>query len=73
VAAGGAKKTEKPKEPRAFSPSSLAKHWGCSAEHVRAMIRQGKVQAFRLGKLYRITPEEVARWDEAGFAKRTEL
>jgi excisionase family DNA binding protein len=46
---------------RAHSPKSLAERWGCSSELVRAMIRRGELQAFRYGKLYRISPEEVKR------------
>lgn len=48
---------------RPYSPETLAKRWQCSGAHVRAMIRRGELQAFRLGKLLRIPAAEVERWE----------
>ena len=45
----------------AFRPSELAARWGCSPEHIYSLIRKGDLQAFRIGALYRIKTEEVAR------------
>jgi excisionase family DNA binding protein len=71
AASGPEAKPKKKRQPaHAFSPDTLAEHWGCSAEKVRRMIVDGKIKAFRIGKLYRITPEEVARFDEAAFVAR---
>ena len=36
---------------RPYSPETLADRWGCSAEKVRTMYRNGELDGFRLGKL----------------------
>lgn len=46
---------------RPYSPETLADHWGCSAEKVRLMCRDGELASFRLGKLIRIPASEVER------------
>lgn len=48
--------TDKP-----YSPQTLAKHWGCSAEKIRIMCRDGELACFTLGKLIRIPASEVGR------------
>ena len=48
----------------AHTPASLAERWECSEAHVRNLIRRGELQAFKLGgKLLRIRPEEVERYE----------
>ncbi len=32
-----------------FSPEQVAKFWGCTPAHVRRLIRQGRLRAWRLG------------------------
>lgn len=49
--------------PRPFSPETLADRWGCSAEKVRLMYRNGELPGFRLGKLIRIPAAEVERFE----------
>lgn len=40
---------------RPYTPDSLAERWGCSAETIRNMIRDGRLQGFRVGRrLFRI-------------------
>jgi excisionase family DNA binding protein len=46
-----------------FSPETLADRWGCSAEKVRIMCRDGELASFRLGKLIRIPAAEVERFE----------
>ena len=46
---------------RPFSPETLAERWGCSAEKIRQMCRQGAIDSFRLGRLIRIAANEVER------------
>lgn len=48
---------------RPFSPETLADRWGCSAEKVRLMCRAGDIASFRLGKLIRISANEVERYE----------
>ena len=44
---------------RPYSPDTLAARWGCSAEKVRLMYRDGEIAGFRLGKLIRIPADEI--------------
>lgn len=37
-----------------YTPDTLAKEWGCSGQHIRNLIKDGRLKAFRLGKLFRI-------------------
>lgn len=49
---------------KAYTVASLAEHWSVSTDTVYAMIHSGRLQAFRFGgKLYRIWPEEVERFE----------
>lgn len=50
---------------RPYTPETLADRWGCSANHVRNLIRRGTLPAFRLGRLMRIPAAAVADY-EAG-------
>ena len=48
-----------------FSPESLAARWDCSPRHVRNLINDGALPAFRLGrKLLRISAEAVERYEQ---------
>lgn len=46
---------------RPYSPETLGERWSCSSETIRKMYHAGKLRGFRLGKLIRITADEVAR------------
>ena len=48
-----------------FTTASLAKRWQCSDQHIRDLIDQGALGAFRLGRLIRIPAAEVARVESA--------
>jgi excisionase family DNA binding protein len=49
---------------RPYTPATLAERWGCSARHVRDLIAEGQLEAFRLGdKLLRIKPEAVEAFE----------
>lgn len=49
---------------RPYTPATLAERWECSETTVRALIKSGRLRAFKLaGKLYRIRPEEVERFE----------
>ena len=52
-----------PEIERPYSPQTLADRWGCSAEKVRRMYRDGELRGFELGKLIRIPAAEVARYE----------
>jgi excisionase family DNA binding protein len=46
-----------------YSPQTLADRWGCSAEKIRTMYRNGELAGFELGKLIRIPAAEVERYE----------
>jgi excisionase family DNA binding protein len=48
----------------AFTVNTLAEHWACSPDIVYDMIRQKKIKAFKLGRVIRISAEEVARYEK---------
>ncbi len=49
-----------------YTPKMLAERWACSETHVRTLVRQNKLRAFRLGgKLLRI-PEDAVEEFERG-------
>ncbi len=48
---------EHPGHPNIYTADTLAERWTCSGNHVRNLIRQGRLQALeRVGKMIRITP-----------------
>jgi len=47
-----------------FTPETLARRWACSARHVRNLISDGQLKAFRLGgKLLRIHARDVEEFE----------
>ncbi len=51
--------------PEVFTPKTLAQRWNCSERHIRKMIENGELQAFRVGKLVRIRRDVVEERDPA--------
>lgn len=47
----------------AYTVETLAKRWFCSRDVVYDMIRQKKIKAFKVGRVLRISAEEVARYE----------
>ena len=48
----------------ALRPKDVAERWQCSERHIRNLIREGRLQFFRLGaKLIRIPPEAVEEYE----------
>lgn len=48
---------------RPFSVPQLAYRWGCSEALIRKLIRDQRLQCFRLGALIRISASEVERFE----------
>ncbi len=48
---------------RPYTPETLARRWGCSAEKIRQMYHRDELAGFRLGKLIRIPAIEVQRYE----------
>ena len=46
-----------------YCPRTLSERWGCSAEKIRTMYRNGELAGFQLGKLIRIPAAEVERYE----------
>lgn len=50
---------------RPLTVKMVAERWQCSAAHVRALVRSGKLRAFRLGgKLIRIPADAVVEAEQ---------
>ncbi len=49
---------------RPYTPKSLAEYWGVNTETVRRLILDGSLQAFRVGRSYKISRAEVAAFEE---------
>ncbi|RKQ73493.1 helix-turn-helix domain-containing protein [Oceanibaculum indicum] len=49
---------------RPYTPEALAERWGCSHQHIRDMVRAGKLPAFRVGRLIRIRREDVEAFEQ---------
>ncbi|WP_369808858.1 helix-turn-helix domain-containing protein [Phaeobacter sp. S60] len=41
----------------------LAERWGCSAESVRQLAREGAIRHFRVGKMYRFPKSAVEEFE----------
>ena len=51
-------------KPHAYSPKTLAAEWGCSANHVRNLIKRGELKGSLFwGKLYRIRAEDAREYE----------
>lgn len=42
-----------------YTPETLAERWGCSAETIRQMVKAGRLQGFRVGRMFRIPASAV--------------
>lgn len=48
---------------RPYTAEMLAERWECSAETVRQMIRDGRLPAFRVGRMMRVTQQVVEQYE----------
>ncbi|MBU0726413.1 MAG: helix-turn-helix domain-containing protein [Alphaproteobacteria bacterium] len=48
---------------RPYTPETLAERWGCSHQHIRDLVRTGKLPAFRVGRLIRVRREDVETFE----------
>ncbi len=53
-----------------FSVEELAERWNVNPATIRQMIKGGKLQAFKVGRLVRITYQEVMRHESQKEAAR---
>jgi excisionase family DNA binding protein len=56
---------------RPFSPDTLAERWGCSSQHIRDLIRAGKLESFRIGRLIRIPAAAVKKFETPNLGDAT--
>jgi excisionase family DNA binding protein len=56
-------------EPYVYSITTLADHWQCSRAHVRKLIAHAELESFHVGKLFKITREAVAAFENADMAR----
>jgi excisionase family DNA binding protein len=48
-----------------FTPEQVAERWGCSANHVRNLIKRGELRAFRLGhRLIRVPLDAIEEYEQ---------
>lgn len=47
----------------AYTVDTLAERWVCSPDVIYDMIRKRKIKAFKVGRVLRISAEEVARYE----------
>jgi excisionase family DNA binding protein len=52
--------------PRHYTVENLHHRWGAHCVTIRRWIREDRLKALRLGRLVRITAEEVARFEREG-------
>lgn len=52
---------------RPYNAEELGKRWGCSAQHIRDLVRAGKLRSFRAGRLIRIPLAAVLEFERGGF------
>lgn len=47
-----------------MTPEQVAEHWGCSAQHVRNLIKRGELRTWRLGaRMFRVPADAVAEFE----------
>ena len=47
----------------AFTIATLAEHWQCSRDVIYGMIQRRELKAFKVGRDFRISAEEVHRYE----------
>lgn len=47
-----------------FTPAEVADRWKCSKAAVGDLLRTGKLQGFKVGALWRITPESLRNYEQ---------
>lgn len=53
--------------PRLMTVAAAAEELGCSAEHLHRAIRARRLACYRLGRLIRVTPEQIAAYVESSL------
>ena len=52
-----------------FTPQELAERWGCCSNTVRNAIMEGRLRAFRVGRLFRIPHDAVFDFESGHVSK----
>jgi excisionase family DNA binding protein len=53
-------------EERRLSPEDVADRWNLPVKAVREMLRRGELLGFKVREKWRVTPDEVARFEREG-------
>ena len=48
-----------------LSPQQVSERWSVDTGTVLRLIRTGKLEAFKIGRLWRISPDALKRYEEA--------
>jgi excisionase family DNA binding protein len=59
---GPARTTPRRAPPALFTINEVARHLGSSTRHVRRLIERGELPVHRLGRLVRVSPDDLARY-----------
>ena len=62
------KQEHTPVGPRHFTVADLKHRFGAHEVTIRRWIREGRIKPLRLGRLVRVTVEEVERFEKEGGA-----
>ena len=49
---------------RCFTVEEIAGRWSVSKAHVRRIIARGELQSFRMGRVVRVTPDALDRFEK---------
>ena len=60
------KQTHTPVGPRHFTVADIAQRFGAHEVTIRRWLREGRIKPLRLGRLVRITSEELERFEKEG-------
>ena len=47
-------------DPNLYTLDTLAARWGCSSETLRLMVKDGRLPAFRVGRMIRVPARAIA-------------
>ncbi|WP_431310659.1 helix-turn-helix domain-containing protein [Labrys miyagiensis] len=57
-------------KPPPFSPEMLAERWGCTPNHVRTLIKTGRLRAFSVGtRIFRVPEDAVEEFEKGEFTQ----
>lgn len=56
-----------------WTPEMVAERWRVSETHVRNLMNDGKLQAFKIGRLWRVYLSEIMKFEMQKVEKKTPI